>query len=1430
MAETIVLNADDGNGRILKITSPDDLHLDPDTVVVAVDAFGDEDREVNGVLFQSDKTDDNQVGLVERDGVKVDLESSHFIDGWAAAPAFTGGEGNSADNLAAIMEDIRWTSAPGPVTMDVTGLDGGGLYELQILVNEGADRDRHWDIGVNDVQVVDDFTSEGTNEGEDVYDSDNSFVYVGEFEANNDGELNIVMQQHIGGQDQMGADNNPILQALVVHAVNTSDDDPNVLTGATSKFGQVSSTPATVKDISIRNTGPSKELVISGTKFSGPDMANFTVISEFPLTIPPNTKVDGDPEPKGILQVSFDPAGRTGAFTATLEISSNDQTEATQSIALSASVINRLGPASHLPLDEPADATEVSDASGNNSHGLVAAQAGAATLGQSPGIASGTGLQVSGGGQLVIEGGTIPTLESFSVSMWLQLDSFPAGPGTAFAKGNTDTPEFALLIIGGSLGWLPADAGEAPEFVAENVLTAGQAHHIVTVYDNTGGARNVTLYVDGVVVATQANPLTVRDDSGLNFQFGSYNGALLVGGLIDEVQIYARAISAGDVAQMTANPGESLPIGDNAPIDSDGDGLVDSREGEEGTDALDTDTDDDGLNDFAEVETHLTDPLKPDTDDDGSGDQAEILFGTDPLDPASKLGTFAVRHVSATGFQYTGMDAFKEGLQDSSKIGEEVVSNYQVINFQDDADGHFTQGNVPFPLWDDIGARDDFGIYAFGKINIAEAGPRTFGVNSDDGFELRIDGELVAEFPDPRGSSDTFGTADLTEGEHDLELWFYERGGGAQVEMFVNTNLGQVEDFADGEFVLLPAFGEASADVDNDTLSDFWENGFFGNLDETADGDPDGDELANSAEEDAGTDPTKADSDGDSLNDSEELAGDPVTDPLRADTDSDGLSDSEEKTAGTNPTLRDTDGDKYGDGFEVTEGHDPLDASSPGNQGGGPILTRVDAGKLTSIDDLFIDGVFTHAVNVAETEEDVQVGDIAFVSDTPGPDNIVIDAQNHIEDWGAANDFGAGDDNVNLAKVASGIRWGGAPAGVIVTLKDVARGAHRLQMIFGEKCCDRGFVVKVNDDIIHEGFSPNEFQEGDHGGASAAYLIYEFNQSETGDLVIDLNGTDAGFPDGNAILSGVSLQFLQSIDGGESNANVVAQWSFDGNLDDVSAGATDDHLTPTGDAEYVDGVVGQAVKLTADGLQRLRAEDSDDLDLAADWTLEAFVWPDADNTGEWDRFWTKWGDGGEQWHTSFRSTGAVDVENGLDLFINGGDNIINSNTTAEVPLETWSHVAFVGDSASGKIMAWLNGKQVGETDYQAVTPGDGAMNFGNFQSPANGLQYTGLIDEAKIHNAAVDEGYLIQRTALIDDGPVVTPPTTREPVIVIISGAGAVGLSLTGAEGKTYDVQYSTDLINWQNIESGLQGEINYEDTDAARVGGSDGYYRAIEQ
>ncbi|MHB1261514.1 MAG: hypothetical protein ACYC2H_07340 [Thermoplasmatota archaeon] len=60
-------------------------------------------------------------------------------------------------------------------------------------------------------------------------------------------------------------------------------------------------------------------------------------------------------------------------------------------------------------------------------------------------------------------------------------------------------------------------------------------------------------------------------------------------------------------------------------------------------------------------------------------------------------------------------------------------------------------------------------------------------------------------------------------------------------------------------------------DVDGDDLNDTWEIQYFGNITaQNATGDPDGDGLTNGQEEALGTDPTKADTDGDGVNDKDD--------------------------------------------------------------------------------------------------------------------------------------------------------------------------------------------------------------------------------------------------------------------------------------------------------------------------------------------------------------------------------------------------------------------------------------------------------------------------------------------------------------------------------------------------------------------------------
>ena len=120
---------------------------------------------------------------------------------------------------------------------------------------------------------------------------------------------------------------------------------------------------------------------------------------------------------------------------------------------------------------------------------------------------------------------------------------------------------------------------------------------------------------------------------------------------------------------------------------------------------------------------------------------------------------------------------------------------------------------------------------------------------------------------------------------------------------------------------------EVVNDSDNDGLDDDWELLYFASL-TTASGSDDGDidNLTNLEEQSAGTNPTLADSDSDTLNDGQELKtfG---TNPLLADTDGEGLSDADELSGVggfvTDPNLADTDGDGFNDALENSEGTDP---------------------------------------------------------------------------------------------------------------------------------------------------------------------------------------------------------------------------------------------------------------------------------------------------------------------------------------------------------------------------------------------------------------------------------------------------------------------------------------------------------------------------
>ncbi len=267
---------------------------------------------------------------------------------------------------------------------------------------------------------------------------------------------------------------------------------------------------------------------------------------------------------------------------------------------------------------------------------------------------------------------------------------------------------------------------------------------------------------------------------------------------------------------------------------------------------------------------------------------------------------------------------------------------------------------------------------------------------------------------------------------------------------------------------------------------------------------------------------TEVDSDADGLTDAQEA--ELGTDPLNPDTDGDGLLDGAEVNIhGTDPLLADTDGDGVPDAAELAEGSDPTDpASFPAEVGYAGVFTGGDVGE-----GLDFEGNFIHAVNV-RGPGNLTVGDAVFGTDSaPG---VTVQAQNEIIAWGGRNSYGDSENDEALETVMHSIRWSAAPEAIHVNLElpPAALGARlKLQLLFAEKCCDRGWDINIEGIQRADDFSARVLQGGVSVLNNGAVYTFVYTAMDT-ELSIVLGGDSSAFADPNAILSGLTLEQLSA--------------------------------------------------------------------------------------------------------------------------------------------------------------------------------------------------------------------------------------------------------------------------------------------------------------
>ena len=118
-----------------------------------------------------------------------------------------------------------------------------------MLFNEGADRDRRWDIAIEGELVVDDFSSEG----EGTWTPRNGFAYIAPFVLEEgDDVLNVEMVKNFGGQASKGSDNNPRLQAFMITEITVPETPESVGISSSEFFAEQSVPIGTLSTVDLK--------------------------------------------------------------------------------------------------------------------------------------------------------------------------------------------------------------------------------------------------------------------------------------------------------------------------------------------------------------------------------------------------------------------------------------------------------------------------------------------------------------------------------------------------------------------------------------------------------------------------------------------------------------------------------------------------------------------------------------------------------------------------------------------------------------------------------------------------------------------------------------------------------------------------------------------------------------------------------------------------------------------------------------------------------------------------------------------------------------------------------------------------------------------------------------------------------------------------
>ena len=145
---------------------------------------------------------------------------------------------------------------------------------------------------------------------------------------------------------------------------------------------------------------------------------------------------------------------------------------------------------------------------------------------------------------------------AFSLSIWVRRPG-SSGAESAFSNWEAGNNNGMFLDFDHAARFVYRNNGSNVfDFTQVASLDDGAWHHVVAVYDPSLGSANAKVYYDGVVQSVTANASTTFAITGQQLRIGSLDGSTRIwGNEMAQAQIYNKALSSNEVAQIMTRPG-----------------------------------------------------------------------------------------------------------------------------------------------------------------------------------------------------------------------------------------------------------------------------------------------------------------------------------------------------------------------------------------------------------------------------------------------------------------------------------------------------------------------------------------------------------------------------------------------------------------------------------------------------------------------------------------------------------------------------------------------------------------------------------------------------------------------------------------------------------------------------------------------------------